>query len=235
MKRSLIFPCALCLVIGLLLGVLIPVDWTPDAKQPGASNIGTFPPIDTARSANGAGSTSSAAESELDPTDNFILLHTAYAVNLALQKQDYAALSSYVHPELGVTFTAYSTVEPESDLIFTAAQIKELPQDKTVYTWGMEDGRGSPIKMTMEQYFARYVYDTDYTQATEIGVDRIITGGNALENLTEAYPQCRFVDFCLPSSDPVNNGLDWSSLKLVFQPEHDKWYLVAIVHGEWTI
>ena len=98
-----------------------------------------------------------------------------------------------------------------------------------------EDGRGLPIQMTMVQYLDRYVYDTDYTQAPEIGIDRIITSGNALENLSEAYPDCRFVDFSFPSADPVNDGLDWSSLKLVFYPEASRWYLVGIVHGEWTI
>ena len=97
------------------------------------------------------------------------------------------------------------------------------------------DGRGDPIKLTIPQYFQRYVYDKDYTQATEIGIDRIITGGNALENLAEAYPGCRFVDFAFPSADPVNDGLDWSSLKLVFQPGEFRWLLVGVVHGEWTI
>ena len=32
MKRFLIFPCVLCLVIGLLVGVLLPIDlWGEDA------------------------------------------------------------------------------------------------------------------------------------------------------------------------------------------------------------
>ena len=66
-------------------------------------------------------------------------------------------------------------------------------------------------------------------------MDRIMTGGNALENLPEAYPGCRFVDFTIPSADPVNDGLDWSSLKLVFQAWEERWCLVGIVHGEWTI
>ena len=83
--------------------------------------------------------------------------------------------------------------------------------------------------------FDRYVYDRDYTQVPQIGVDRIMTGGNALENLAEAYPGCRFVDFAFPSADPVNDGLDWSSLKLVFQPGEFRWLLVGVVHGEWTI
>ena len=171
----------------------------------------------------------------LDPTENFSLLSAACVVNRCLQRQNWTTLAAYVHPERGVTFTPYSTVDPDSDLNFTAAQIKGLAQDQTVYTWGFEDGRGDPIQMTIQEYIARYVYDSNYTQAPEIGIDRIMTGGNALENLAEAYPGCRFVDFSFPSTDPVNDGLDWTSLKLVFQPDEEHWYLVGIVHGEWTV
>lgn len=238
LKRFLYFPCALCLVIGLLVGVLLPIDFQENDK-PAANLTGnngfTPPPGASQPEGSGVSSSSAAAEQPLDPEGNFPLLGAACMVNRLIQRQDWAALAAYVHPERGVTFTPYSTVEPETDLCFTADQIKNLAQDQNIYTWGFEDGRGDPIQMTLTQYFERYVYDRDYTQATEIGVDRIITGGNALENLVEAYPDCRFVDFCLPSADPVNDGLDWSSLKLVFQVKGEHWYLVGIVHGEWTI
>jgi len=235
LKRFLIFPCILSLVIGLLVGVLLPIDlWGDDASPLLASNFPQTSPLPGPTASSGSSSAPANKES-LDTADNFSLLNTACAVNRAIQQQDWAGLASYVHPDLGVTFTPYSTVDPDIDLNFTAGQVKALAQDKTVYTWGVEDGRGDPIQMTMTQYVERYVYDSDYTQAPQIGVDRIITGGNALENLPEAYPGCRFVDFCFPSADPVNNGTDWTSLKLVFQPGETRWYLVGIVHGEWTV
>lgn len=90
------------------------------------------------------------------------------------------------------------------------------PLIETVYTWGVSDGLGSLIELTPAEYFSTYVFNTDYTQAPEIGVDRILQSGNALENLTEAYPGCRFVEFHFPGLDPANAGLDWCSLKLVF-------------------
>ena len=233
MKRFLIFPCILSLIIGLLAGILLPIDLSGKEPSPVLNN-NLVPPSNGSQPADsGSGASSSAAP--LDAEDNFPLLGAACAVNRCLQQQDWTTLSAYVHPERGVTFTPYSTVSPSSDRNFTADQIKNLAQDQTVYTWGFEDGRGDPIQMTALQYFGRYVYDRDYTQVPQIGVDRIMTGGNALENLTEASPGCRFVDFSFPSADPVNDGLDWSSLKLVFQPEGEHWYLVGVVHGEWTI
>lgn len=234
LKRFLIFPCVLCLVIGLLAGVLLPIDlWGKD--EPPAANITFTPPAASPQPAVSGSDSSAADPAPLDPEDSLSLLSAACAVNRCLRQQDWAGLAAFVHPDQGVTFTPYSTVDPAGDLTFSADQIKALAQDRTVYTWGFEDGRGEPIQMTALQYFERYVYDRDYARVPQIGVDRIMTGGNALENLTEAYPGCRFVDFSFPSADPVNDGLDWSSLKLVFRPEAERWYLVGVVHGEWTI
>lgn len=237
MKRFLIFPCILSLVIGLLVGILLPIDLSGQdvpAVLNSAPNNFTPPPGVSQPEDSGSAAVPPAAD-VLNLEDNFSLLGSACAVCRAIQQQDWTTMAAYVHPDRGVTFTPYSTVEPDSDLNFTSDQIKALAQDQNVYTWGFEDGRGDPIQMTMIQYFERYVYDRDYMQVPEIGVDRIMTGGNALENLSEIYTGCRFVDFSFPSADPVNDGLDWSSLKLVFQAEGEHWYLVGVVHGEWTI
>ena len=34
--------------------------------------------------------------------------------------------------------------------------------------------------------------------------------------------------------DEALEGFDWCSLKLVFEPWENDWYLVGLVHGEWT-
>lgn len=185
-------------------------------------------------------STPAAAVQEEEPQSQSALsttglLRAAAGVTDALQSKDYETLAAYVHPSRGVTFTPYSTVDPQHDQHFSADQIKNLAQDTTTYTWGYEDGRGDPIQMTISEYFERFVFDADYTQAPQVGVDQIITSGNALENLTQVYSDCHFVDFCYLGRDPANEGLDWCSLKLVFAGENAAWYLVGVVHGEWTI
>ena len=237
MKRFLIFPCILSLLIGLLVGILLPIRLSCGEKPAALVNApSNFTPLPGVSQPDGNSSAAASATLEpLVPEANFPLLGSACAVNRCFQQGDWATLAAYVHPDRGVTFTPYSTVDLDSNLNFTASQIKNLAQDETVYTWGFEDGRGDPIQMTFAQYFERYVYDRDYTQVPQIGIDRIMTGGNALENLPDAYPGCRFVDFSFPSADPVNDGLDWTSLKLVFLPEGEHWYLVGVVHGEWTI
>lgn len=215
MKRAAI-PLML-LLCGFALGLLCSVSlWAPIPSSPSAQIQEDAPP----------------AQSSLRTTS---LLQAAAGVTDALQAKDYETLSSYIHPTRGVIFTPYSTVNVQQDRRLTAEQIKTLAQDTTTYIWGYEDGRGDPIQMTITEYFARFVFDADYTQAPKVAVDQIITSGNALENITEAYPDCHFVDFCYPSRDPASDGLDWCSLKLVFVGEGTAWYLVGVVHGEWTI
>ncbi len=227
MRRPGTLACIFCLLAGLLVGGILPMPWDRDAA-PVSGSILTTP---------AASSCSDSADSSavLDTQDNFPLLDTACYLLHVMKNHDYEALANLVHPERGVTFTPYSTVDFGTDLTFTPDQIRNLEEDKTVYTWGITDGRGNLINMTMDQYFASFVFNVDYTQASQIGVDRIIMSGNALENLTDAYPGCRFVDFCFPGTDPAYQGIDWNSLKLVFAPGESHWFLVGIIHGQWTV
>lgn len=163
------------------------------------------------------------------------LLRAAARAAEALKAEDYETLGELVHPERGVTCTASSTVDPETDQNFTADEIRGLPEDPGQYLWGYEDGRGTPILLTMEEFVRQYIFSVDYTQAPEVGVDRVVLSGNALENVAQAYPGCRFVDLCYPERDPDLGGLDWCSLKLVFAPLEGQWRLVGLIHSQWTI
>ena len=229
MKRILVIPSLLCLALGLLLGGLLPMPWDVEPTPASPLQNALLQPPATSQPSDGINAQSS--PQPLDTGNNFTLLNTASYVVQALRTQDYSAAAALVHPERGVTFTPYSTVDFDVNRTLTADQVRDLTKDDAVYTWGIQDGRGDPINMTAQQYFSAFVCDRDYTKASLIGIDQIMLSGNALENLTDAYPGCRFVDFTIPGTD----GLDWSSLKLVFQPGDTSWYLVGVVHGQWTI
>ncbi len=163
------------------------------------------------------------------------LLRAAACAAEALKAEDYEALGDLVHPERGLTFTAFSTVDLSADRNFTADEIRSLTENSRQYLWGYEDGRGGPILLTMEEFIQQYIFAVDYTQAPEVGVDQAVLSGNALENAAQAYPGCRFVDLCYPGLDPDFGGLDWCSLKLVFAPLEGQWRLVGLIHSQWTI
>ena len=220
-KRVAIITGFLALFLGFFVGTLCPAQYLPWKERETAMTPSVVNSIIvSAGSASASGSSSANTLPAFNSSDNFPLLSSACAVVRAIQERDYDTLA---------------TVDRDSDLRFTAAQVRQFSTDQTVYTWGVSDGLGSLIELTPAEYFSTYVFNTDYTQAPEIGVDRILQSGNALENLTEAYPGCRFVEFHFPGLDPANAGLDWCSLKLVFSPSDSCWQLVGIIHSQWTI
>lgn len=172
---------------------------------------------------------------KLNTNDSWALLQTAFLAVNALESQDYTTLASMVHKEKGVRFTPYSTVNLESDLVFSCDEIKNLAENTAVYTWGASPATGSSVSLPMSRYFEQHVSPRTYSKAPHVAIDAVLINGNALENTGDAYPEGRFVDFSFRAVEPERSGHDWSSLKLVFEVNEDAWYLVGMVHSVWTL
>lgn len=221
MKRAAV--SMLLFLFGFILGALCLVPML--GRAPDVTSALLLP----AEDGEGAG------KEEFSSQNTAALLQAAAGTAQALKEKNYEALAGYIHPEQGVTFTPYSTVDQSADRNFTADQIRALAEDDTRYLWGYEDGQGAPIEMTIQQFLDQYIFAVDYTLAPRVGVDEIVLSGNSLENVREAYPGCRFVDLCYPGLDQANGGLDWCSLKMVFAATQSGWYLVGLIHSQWTI
>lgn len=157
----------------------------------------------------------------------------AQAVLNALQARDMAALVGYVHPQ-GVRFSPYTFVR-ETDQVFLPAQIAGLYDDPTVYDWSNYDGSGQTISLPFAAYYAKFVYDHDYVNAAQVGYNERLGVGNSLDNSREFYPEAVVLDYHFPGFDPDYAGMDWASLRLIFQQVGDEWLLVGIIHDSWTI
>lgn len=178
-----------------------------------------------------------APEPELTPgpTPGASVITTAIEVVELLKTMDLSGVSDYVHPSLGLRFTPYDYVDAQTNLVFTASQVANLPQDNTVYLWGNFDGSGDPINQIYSDYHQSFVYDQDFLNPHMIGVNTKIGMGNSLNNVDTAYPNGQFIEFHFTGFDPQYGGMDWRSLKLVFEDVGGAWYLVGIIHGQWTI
>lgn len=172
-------------------------------------------------------------ESENSASDNEELLGLALEAAQYIKDRDFTSLSSIVHPVYGVVFTPYSTVNLSSDECFSSSDVAAFSTNTTKYVWGAADGSGTPIEMTVSEYFDRYVFDRDYTAAPLIGVDHIVQTGNSLENVSDIFPYSHFVDLSFPSSD--SEAADWDTLRLVFEDHNGELRLVAVIHCEWTV
>ena len=160
---------------------------------------------------------------------------------LAIQNKDFETLSKFIHPDKGVRFSPYAYIDIQKDLIFTPAQIKNFFQDTQKYQWGEYDGSGEPMEFIPSAYYKRFIYDQDFAKAKEIGVNKIIGQGNTINNISKAYPEASFIEYHFPGFDPKYGGMDWRSLRLVFkqggkgEQKNGQWFLIGIVHAEWTI
>ena len=143
-------------------------------------------------------------------------------------------LSSLVHPEIGVRFTPYSYIDINKDLVFSKLRVSKFANNTTKYTWGAHDGTGDPIDRTPKEYFARFVYDKDFINAPKITYNMVVGTGNTLENQFEIYADSIIVEYYIPGTDPRYGGMDWKSLRLVFNRYGASWYLTGVIHNEWT-
>ncbi len=210
-KRSTLIVVGLfALLLGLLAGVFISQMLPPRLQSTLAESVNV--------------TDSAASDDALD------LLRTALDTARAFRDGDYAALAYYVHPEEGVTFTPNTTVDRSVDQTFTAGQIANAPGSSETYIWGTATDSAVPISLTLADYLSAYVWDENYLAQARISVDSTQVTGNALENLTDAYPGCRYVEFYCPGEAPQT---DWSALRLVYQQQDGVWYLVGVVHSAW--
>ena len=152
-----------------------------------------------------------------------------------LKDKDMSRLSKLVHPDKGVRFTPYSYVDANVDVEITAAGFSGLMAETRKRVWGSFDGTGDPIDLTFSEYYKKFVYDADFLEAPQIIYNQPVQRGNSLVNLKEIYPDAEFVEYHFPGIDPQYNGMDWRSLLLLWEQKDGNWYLVGIIHNQWTI
>lgn len=163
------------------------------------------------------------------------LISTAIDVMELLKNKDMNSLSQYVHPTSGVRFTPYFNVNTQTDQVFTSSQVVGLMQSNQIYNWGVYDGSGEPIDLNFSDYYDKFIYDQDFLNPELIGNNFVIGKGNTEDNIAVAYPNGQFVEFHFTQFDPQYEGIDWESLRLVFEQYNNTWCLVGIIHGQWTI
>jgi hypothetical protein len=149
------------------------------------------------------------------------------------------SLSTLVHPEKGIRFSPYNEVlvGKNEDRVFTRAQVATLLTNKRKYVWGAFDGSGDPIRFTFPGYYRRFIYDYDFSRVTPtLSRSSEITGNRmSVFNLAEVYPGSIVTRFHFEGLKDKYEGMNWKTLWLVFEEKRDQWYLVGVVHGEWTI
>ncbi len=164
-----------------------------------------------------------------------IIKETGDKVIRAIANNDFKALAYFVHPTKGVRFTPYTYVSIDTDVVLNKDVVENFSQDQTIYLWGYYDGTGEEIRLTPSQYYEKFVYSEDFKNADCIGYNEVLSSGNMLENQFLIYERPIIVEYYFPGFNPEYGGMDWQSLRLVFEESGDAWKLVGIIHNQWTI
>lgn len=152
----------------------------------------------------------------------------------AIKNYDMEKLADAIHPDKGVRFSPYGYVDVENNLVFTAEEVKKLADDPKQYLWGYYDGSGEPISLSFSDYHKKFIYDVDFVNAEQVGYNKTLGHGNSLNNSFEVYKNSIIVEYYFSGFEPQYGGLDWRSLRLVFEKKDSIWYLVGIIHDKWT-
>lgn len=166
-----------------------------------------------------------------------ILLKLTQNILISLKNKNYRAFSNYIHPVQGIRFSPYGHIDTIKHVKFSKAsflsQANKDEQDMII--WGSFDGTGDPIRMTLNNYLQRFVYDVDFAKAENLKVNEFIGNGNSINNLLSVYKDCDFTESHFSGFEEKYAGMDWKSLRLVFKQRNGRYLLVGIVHDEWTI
>lgn len=152
---------------------------------------------------------------------------------LDLKIKNYTRFANYIHPEKGVRFSMYAYINTTKDKLFSKEDFLKYIDSETKFTWGDRDGTGEPLVLSLKDYLQKWVFIKDFTTAKYYFND-LEASGNSLNNLKEHYPNSNFTENFIAGTEQ-NSGLDWASVRLVFEKSNGKNYLVAIINDEWTI
>lgn len=165
-----------------------------------------------------------------------VIAGRAKSLMQALKAGNIAKFSTFVHPQKGVRFSPYASVLVDQDRVLKKNQLLQTWASTRRYRWGEYDGSGDPIRLTFKKYHRRFIFDHDFTHAESVTYNPAsMSQGNTPNTIQAVYPKAIAVGYHFSGFDPKFSGMDWSSLWLVFEKKGSTWYLVGIVHDEWTI
>ncbi|RYF95435.1 MAG: sporulation protein, partial [Chitinophagaceae bacterium] len=98
-------------------------------------------------------------------------MEAAKTVLKALQAKDLELFTTYFPANKPVLFSPYGYIDVEQIKKLSSRDLLQSVEKKWVLTWGSFDGSGDPIKLTVPDYFRKFVYNADYLNADQARVN----------------------------------------------------------------
>ncbi len=151
-----------------------------------------------------------------------------------LKQRNYPELVKYFSAK-GVRFVPFGFIDTTTSKLLTSENFLKAIDKKWTLTWGSYDGTGDLIKLPVTAYLKNFVYNADYLNAEATAFDTVMKLGNSINNIKDIYPNHHYLDYHFSGFDQKFEGMDWTSLRLVFEKYEGQYFLVAIIHDQWTI
>lgn len=131
-------------------------------------------------------------------------------------------------------FSPYAFVDTNSINKILSTQLDSMYESSITHFWGFQDGTGDSLNLAFGDYVNRHLADFDLSgpNTSYKLLDQPVARGNELHNAHQLYPDHRFVEIHVPSTDEM--GMNWKSLILVMS-QGEELKLLGFVHYEWTI
>lgn len=169
------------------------------------------------------------------PLNNQAILSFARDSILPLMAaNNYTQLARFISDE-GIVFLPYGMADTSQKKVVSRNQYLQLIKNNTKVLWGHADGTGDPIRLTIPQYFKKFVYDVGFIKAQQTSVNKVIDPDSSMSKVPAVYAGQPYVQFYFPGFNKDYEGMDWKSLLLVFKEEQSTYYLVAVIHNQWKI
>jgi len=171
----------------------------------------------------------------IDENDSAVIRALSDGIMLVLKDKNIDLLKNYVHPFEGLRFSPYVNTNFEENLVLSKDNLLNAWNNNLIYNFGSYDGSGFPIDMTFKDYYDKFVYERDFSLSNNVTINNDVNGYLLNPRLTALYPGFNITRHYLDGENPDYGGIDWKSLNLVYQKYNNQWYLVSIIHDQWTI
>lgn len=144
--------------------------------------------------------------------------------------KDPAELATLVGSQ-GLTLSPFASITEETLTLSKEEIATQADQDRN---WGTTSGEGAAIVLTLNEYLDGVRSRAALVSTVEIGYDEIIGGGNSINNIAAVFPDATVVEYNHPGTN-FFGGLDWTSVRFVFDDDNGALVLRALVSDQWEI
>ena len=148
-----------------------------------------------------------------------------------IRDKDFKNLSKMIHPTNGLLISSTPEIKISVEGSISKDKIANWTFNDTKYKWGVLDGEGKQIELSLEEYYNMYIYDVDYANKSEISYNKYIQRSDSkITNVYDVFKDGIVVEYFYKGTQE-NNYVDWKSIYLCYEKYNKEWYLAGIVHS----